>query len=670
MLHEKNAWSDGLDEIGKEVGQTETSEPAVEYQGRPMDFAVDILGERRETYVWSENRGYGSHQWDGDVDPFAAAFEAIARWENVGVPGGIGLGKTRWLACLVLYFVGCHENAIVATCAPRRTQLLKRVWKEIRVLWPAFHARFPHARLMDSGEIRMAPGASSEWCAYADVAATRAGEVSTTRVQGEHAQYLLIISEETPGIAPAHMEAFKNTCTGPYNIQVAVGNPDYTGDQLAEFCHRAGVTHIRASCLDHPNVVMRDDSFIPGATTRDWVDKRWSEWHDRMPHMYDSRVRGLFPDVAIGAVYEYRKDRHTGPWDYEAVKELARAGELTIVVGIDTGIWRFATCIAALDSAERLHVFKELWSSQETTDTRMQALVDELQGLGVPPEMVRIWHDPGGGVDTLDLQAAMKRCGWDGKNVQAGDKTSLRGTDNQRVRYRVASYQRVGDLMDRGQLLLAPDLSEGLEWHIGASAKQKGTSRRGSRLIWELKNLRYEEPKEGRSQRDEPSEASADGADMLAALRFIAMTVKPRHRPLTTSEVQDMDRRELELSEDLARPAPTGGARSLPPDRDGNRDYGLERITAIRERALVNSHPAARKLYRKKMRQKAAQERRAKERSRQDRAALIDAEAANRQKDDAVLGAIGGLAELVDLINDGHLTLDQASRALLGEPDD
>lgn len=658
MLEKPNPIQEGLDAAAGTISPRLKTRPLEEYQGRPLDFMIEILGVSRETLVWSDHPAYDGHQWDGELDPFVLACDAVARFDNCGIQSGIGTGKTFWLAGLVLYFVGCYRNSIVATCAPRKDQLMRRVWKEIRKMWPAFESRFPNARYMDSGEIRMLPGNSLEWCAYADVAGVRSGELSTTRVQGEHAEYMLIITEETPGVAPAHMVAFQNTCVGPYNIQVAVGNPDYSGDQLAEFCGRQDVEDVRISCLDHPNVVRQDPGIVPGATTLDWVEKRFKQWHEQMPHMYESRVRGLSPEVAIGAVYEYREAKHTSAWTYEYAKKLLARGEATVLVGVDTGVWRFAQVIGVLDSADRLHVVKELWSSQETTDTRMQALIDELRNLKVDPQNVYIYHDPGGGVDTTDLRAAMKRCGWEGRLVQKGSKAAVKGADNQRVRWKLASYQRIGDLLARGQLLFARDLSHDLEWEIGASTKQRGKKKVGSRLIWEFKNLRYQEAKDGKAQRDEPDEGTADGADMLAALRFVAMQVSPRHRPLTQTEAEELDRQSAELSESFARTLPFN-RRNLPPQKIGNRDYGLERITAMRERMEVSMHPDGARVMKKIAKRERARRRVQEERARREHAEELDRRSEEQKKDRAALGAGGRIARFVEAAEDEDAAIDE-----------
>lgn len=565
-------------------------QPLTEYASRPLDFAVDILGVRRETIVWSESGPeYRHHEWDGDVDPFATLLEAAAAKRNVGIESGIGTGKTFTLAVLVLWFIGTHENAIIATCAPRRDQLIKRVWKEITALWPGFEKQFPHARLMD-GQLRMLHDQSLTWNAYADVAAVRAGEVSATRVQGEHAENLCIIVEETPGVHPSHMVAFRNTLTGPGNFMIAVGNPDFEGDELHRFCEAPDVLSIRISALDHPNVVLDDPHFVPGASTTQWA-REMKERHIATPQMYTSRVRGISPSIAIGAVYKYDPLAHTSPYSYAELRRHVLQDGWTVLVGIDTGPWRFATIIAVLSPEGVLHLARELWSSKETTDKRMKDLVDALHELGLPDAAeVHIWHDPGGGADTLDLRAAMKRAAWEGPLIQSASKKKIRNTDNQRVRYRLASFQRIADLMARAQILFATDLGQGLKWNLGASTEQRGEPRVGSRLLYEMKALRYPSPKTGKIQKGDPDESSADGADMIAALRFVAMQVTPRHRPTTRGQFADSARNQFRRANELAQPAPfPKDWRRHPPEDARNQDFGLERI-GVRQ-AMTHARP-------------------------------------------------------------------------------
>src|SRR5690606_31098433 len=154
-------------------------------------------------------------------------------------------------------------------------QLKLHIWKEVGRLWPRFQRLFPEAILID-GKIRMRDSVEDRetWAATAFVCGVGATEASATKAQGFHAEHMLIITEETPGIHPAIMVAFENTSIAPHNLRLAFGNPDHQEDELHRFCLSPDVVHVRVSAYDHPNYVTGDDSIVPGAVGRTAVARR------------------------------------------------------------------------------------------------------------------------------------------------------------------------------------------------------------------------------------------------------------------------------------------------------------------------------------------------------------------------------------------------------------
>ena len=293
-----------------------------EFRARPIDWMEKMLGVQRETLQWSLNGGYAQHRWDGTPDPFLAASEAVAQGRDVGIESGTGTGKTFWLAATVLWFLACFRDAIVVTAAPKRDQLLLHVWKEIGRMWPRFRHHFPDASLT-AGKARMLSGVDERerWTATAFVCGVGADEHSATKAQGFHAEFMLIITEETPGIHPAIMTAFANTRTDVHNLQISVGNPDHQRDELHKFCLRPGTEHIRVSALDHPNVVC-GRTIVPGAVSQKSVEARREEYGDDH-RLYRSRVRGISPAEAPDALI--RRE-----WCMEAV---ARYSDMALRTG-------------------------------------------------------------------------------------------------------------------------------------------------------------------------------------------------------------------------------------------------------------------------------------------------------------------------------------------------
>jgi phage terminase large subunit len=260
------------------------------YRVNPLDYLVDRLGFVRETLDWKLLPEYENHKWDGTMNPLKTILDCFAAGiKRIGVESGIGTGKTRLAAAIALWFLDCWDDALVVTTAPKKEQLSLHIWKEIGKL----HNSFGKGELLTL-KLRM-NGGKEDWIAVGFVAGFTADEESARRAQGFHAEHMLIILEETPGIPKPTITAFQNTSDGPHNVILALGNPDHQLDPLHKFCTLPNVVHIIVSALDHPNIVLKNPSYIPGAATQEGVDdKRMRYGGDKGP-LYLSRVRGISP---------------------------------------------------------------------------------------------------------------------------------------------------------------------------------------------------------------------------------------------------------------------------------------------------------------------------------------------------------------------------------------
>lgn len=485
-----------------------------EYQKDPIGWIRDKLRVPENTLRWSMNDGYGTHNWDGSMDPLSQVLEALAGWEDVGVESGTGTGKTFLGAAVVLWFLACHEDSIVVTAAPKLAQLTKHIWKEIGVLWPNFQHHFPKAELLSSGVIRMKPAIEEResWAATAFGCGVGADESSATKAQGWHAEHMLILTEETPGVHPAIMVAFENTCSAPHNLRLSFGNPDYEEDELHQFCLQPHVRHIRVSALDHPNVVANDPSIIPGAVSLEAIDRR-KDLYAHIPAMYESRVRGISPSQATGVALGFVESDHL---EHTSLPTVAKQ-KWPLFAGIDFGAWRFSFVLAASDRAKRLHILDEYFSQQETLTVRAKA-IHELLTKYEAPSRTPIWGDSANPQDIMELNAAFRKLG-SPYVVRAVAKTSAEGKS-----FRAACVERLNDLLGRRALLFRRDIGKGHKWYKGASVASQGRIVKGSRLLWEIRNWRYPTRQEGRAQHQDADDDSADGADAIAALRYLVMS--------------------------------------------------------------------------------------------------------------------------------------------------
>ena len=312
----------------------------VQYQRDPLGFCVDVLGIPAHTLDWSLNPGYEHHVWDGTADPFMKVWASLVAERNVGVESATTTGKTFSGGATCLWFAACFENARVITVAPKKEQLQLHIWMEIDKLWPAFSARFPHAT-KDALRIRMTPK-SDAWAIQGFVAGTKAEETKTsaTKAQGFHAEHMLIVFEETPGIAPSILTAFKNTCRAPHNLRLAYGNPDHQLDPLHLFCEGPRTDHVIISAYDHPNIVTKNPGLIPGAVSQQGIDDALEDARNdggEENRMFKSRVRGISPSEAKDSLIKLEWIRRANArWeDKESRAILLKVGKGKRALGCD-----------------------------------------------------------------------------------------------------------------------------------------------------------------------------------------------------------------------------------------------------------------------------------------------------------------------------------------------
>jgi phage terminase large subunit len=273
------------------------------YRSDPVGWAVKYLGITEDSLRWSMAPEYLDHLWDGDQDPLVKLYQAVAEGKDAGVESGTGIGKSFGVAVLILWFLSCWENSRVFTFAPKEDQLRLYIWMELDRLWPRFQLLWPSAIKNDLA-IRMRGGQDDSWGARGVAVGVAVGEQVSTKASGMHAQHMLLVYEEMQLIPQPVIEAGKNACTAPHNLKIGVGNPNHQLDSLHKFCVLPTTVHVRASALDHPNVVTGDEERIPGAVSRSKVAQRLLEYGAEDP-IYQSRVRGISPAQASNALIHF-----------------------------------------------------------------------------------------------------------------------------------------------------------------------------------------------------------------------------------------------------------------------------------------------------------------------------------------------------------------------------
>lgn len=243
-----------------------------------------------------------------------------------------------------------------------------------------------------------------------------------------------------------------------------------------------------------------------------------------------------------------------------------RSKRIALFGGLDFGAWRFgftlwvvtgpgvAQLLKRPDIGEGVvirldEVFAQRLPGQEFLHQRARLIHELCAYYGVPvdaptsretaqPEQAArmrtlpIWGDAANPTDILEINLAFRN-GWD---VEVEAPNRGRGTRIEHVtsrlrvvpvasenKLRKTSVERINDLLDKNALRYRRGVA--YEWRYNMNASSEGTPQIGSRLVWEAEHWSYPTPKAGVIQDQDPDDATADGADMMASKRYAIMSV-------------------------------------------------------------------------------------------------------------------------------------------------
>ncbi len=233
----------------------------------PLEFAREVLG----VSLWSKQQ---------------EVLAAVPEHRRVAVKSGNGLGKGFSAAVAVLWFVHCHDPAVVLSTAPTFRQVRHILWRQIRRLYRP--AQEPlGGKMLDTrwelAEDRYAMGLSAD----------SAGEF-----QGFHSSNMFIVVDEAEGVKDEIFEAIEAIMTASEPRLLLIGNPTTVSGAFHRAFHQERLLYrtVTISALDSPNV-QAGEIVVPGLTSDEWVQERKDIWGEENP-IYRARVLGEFPDQA------------------------------------------------------------------------------------------------------------------------------------------------------------------------------------------------------------------------------------------------------------------------------------------------------------------------------------------------------------------------------------
>ena len=231
---------------------------------------------------------------------------AVMRERRVAVKSGNGLGKDFTAAVAVLWYLHCHDPAIVLSTAPTFRQVRHVLWRQIHRL---------HRGAADTLGGTML---DTRWELAEDRYALGLSADGADQFQGFHCPNVLVVVDEAEGVHEEIYEAVDSVMTSQNPKLLLIGNPTSTSGPFHRAFHEeSGIYEtITISALDSPNV-KTGEIVIAGLTTAEWVEERRKVWRENSD-LFRSRVLGEFPkrgednllsmDEITAAVYEENED--------------------------------------------------------------------------------------------------------------------------------------------------------------------------------------------------------------------------------------------------------------------------------------------------------------------------------------------------------------------------
>lgn len=226
-------------------------------------------------------------------------------------------GKTWVAATCGLAFLARYKEAIVITTAPTDKQVRS-------ILWPEIHSAidrgvYPFPKPLQT-ELKLGP---KRYAIGFTTSVTKQDE--GVKFQGFHAEHILFILDEAPGVDPRIMAAIEGARAGGDVRILGLGNPTIAGGPFYDSFHnnRSTWNTFTISAFDTPNfqgcsLTWKDtatgemvtvgegkdlmemteeelhDNPRPYLTTRYWVKEKFIEWGPDSP-LFEARVLGNFP---------------------------------------------------------------------------------------------------------------------------------------------------------------------------------------------------------------------------------------------------------------------------------------------------------------------------------------------------------------------------------------
>lgn len=425
------------------------------------------------------------------------------------VPSGHGIGKSWISARIALWWLFTRYPSKVVTTAPTFTQVQGVLWGEIRSALAKAKVPLCDPKDILQTEIKLSP----DWFAigFSTTERVEQREYGSTKMQGFHSPYLLVIKDEAPGVDHSIHVATDSLTTGQNNRSLDIGNPTSPTGDFYDHCYSKNWHKIQVSCYDHPNV-KEGKEVVPGAVTRDWIERMKEEWGENSP-LFKAKVLGEFPDETEDTLIPLS-------WCEKAVlAEVSTEGRT--VLGVDPARFGDDKTIAMELRQNVAKIIYELTKEDTMAVTGKLALVkDQYEIFGIDGTGI------GSGVidrlrEVLDSpMEESERIGYKVQEIHFGSSP----TDSNKPRFRMLRDEMYWMLRER----LRPD----------APIEKRIRIPNDPQLINQLSSIKIEYTSDGRMQIESKDKMksrglkSPDKADALALAVWVGQPLFSVRRPL------------------------------------------------------------------------------------------------------------------------------------------
>ena len=276
---------------------------------------------------------------------------------GISIDSGRGAGKTSMCAWIIKKWLCCFHNSKVVVTAPKQDLLRDNMWGEVSK-WIMYSKRTLKGSsplgewLTVQADKILHKGNPGSWYAVARTSSKNASDSDKKNtISGYHADFLLIVVDESYGVDDLVYDPLEATLTGKVNIIIIIGNPT----------KNYGFARETWTKMSKHWVNFRMNTEESTLVSQEYIERQ-RERYQGCPNLYRVNILGLPPEEEEGAFISYKAIQES----YE--RELIIHDTVPITICADIGAGRdLSVCV--MRQGNRLTIL----GTKNTKDTMITA---------------------------------------------------------------------------------------------------------------------------------------------------------------------------------------------------------------------------------------------------------------------------------------------------------